>query len=89
MPSSALDERFDAAGAKGHRFSPMRVAMAGLLWALIGVGVSSAASTAWVLGVVALEMTLGLIARPLARGVTASRLRARPRARGKCSLWQP
>jgi signal transduction histidine kinase/CheY-like chemotaxis protein len=68
-----FDERFSEAGARSFHFSAMRVLMAGVIWAVLGLGVSWQAAGFWVAAVIAVEWPLREVTRPMARGLKLSR----------------
>ena len=71
-----FDERFRAAGARSFFFSPVRLVMAGVLWAVLGVGVGWQAAGFWVAAVLLVEWPLREVTRPMARGLDLSRTEA-------------
>jgi signal transduction histidine kinase/AmiR/NasT family two-component response regulator len=71
-----FDERFMAAGARSFFFSPVRLAMAGVVWAVLGLGVGWRIAGFWAVTVVLIEWPLREMTRPLARGLTLSRAEA-------------
>ncbi|HEX3888699.1 MAG TPA: ATP-binding protein [Phenylobacterium sp.] len=71
-----FDERFMAAGARSFFFSPVRLAMAGVVWAVLGLGVGWRIAGLWAVTVVLIEWPLREMTRPLARGLNLSRAEA-------------
>jgi two-component system, sensor histidine kinase len=71
-----FDERFTAAGARSFRFSPVRVLMAGVIGAIIGLGVGWGPALAWTALVLLLEWPQRATTRTMARGEPVSRLQA-------------
>jgi len=71
-----FDERFRAAGARSFFFSPVRVLMAGILWAVLGLGAGWQVAGFWVAAVLLIEWPMREITRPMARGLDLSRLEA-------------
>jgi signal transduction histidine kinase/ActR/RegA family two-component response regulator len=71
-----FDERFMAAGARSFFFSPVRLAMAGVIWAVLGLGVGWRIAGFWAMTVVLIEWPLREMTRPLARGLNLSRAEA-------------
>ena len=71
-----FDERFRAAGARSFFFSPVRLAMAGVLWAVLGLGVGWQAAGVWVAAVLLIEWPMREVTRPMARGLDLSRVEA-------------
>jgi signal transduction histidine kinase len=71
-----FDERFRAAGARSFFFSPVRLAMAGVLWAVLGLGVGWQAAGFWVAAVLLIEWPMREVTRPMARGLSLSRAEA-------------
>ena len=76
MSAHWFDERFIAAGARSFQFSPVRLAMAAILGAILGLGVGWPVAGLWVAAVVAMEWPLREATRPMAAGLPVSRLRA-------------
>ena len=71
-----FDERFRAAGARSFFFSPVRLAMAGVLWGMLGLGVGWQTAGFWVAAVLLIEWPLREITRPMARGLDLGRAEA-------------
>jgi signal transduction histidine kinase len=71
-----FDERFRAAGARSFFFSPVRVAMAGVLWAMLGLGAGWQAAGLWIVAVLLVEWPMREMTRPMARGLNLSRVEA-------------
>ncbi|WP_324944763.1 hypothetical protein, partial [Phenylobacterium sp.] len=71
-----FDERFMAAGARSFFFSPVRLAMAGVVWAVLGLGIDWRIAGFWAVTVVLIEWPLREMTRPLARGLNLSRAEA-------------
>ncbi|MGZ6020155.1 MAG: ATP-binding protein [Phenylobacterium sp.] len=71
-----FDERFRAAGARSFFFSPVRVAVAGILWAVLGLGAGWPAAGVWVAAVLLIEWPMREMTRPMARGLDLSRVEA-------------
>ena len=71
-----FDERFRAAGARSFFFSPVRIAMAGVLWAMLGLGAGWHAAGFWVAAVLLVEWPMREMTRPMARGLNLSRAEA-------------
>jgi signal transduction histidine kinase len=71
-----FDERFDEAGARSFHFSVIRLSMAVVVWAILGLGVSWRTAGVWVVVAVALEWPLREMTRPMARGLKLSRAEA-------------
>src|ERR1700761_8704313 len=63
-----FDERFAAAGARSFHFSIVRLLMAGVIWAVMGLGAGWRVAGVWVVAVLLLEWPLREITRPMARG---------------------
>ncbi|HXA40314.1 MAG TPA: ATP-binding protein [Phenylobacterium sp.] len=71
-----FDERFSEAGARSFHFSAMRLLMAGVVWAVMGLGESWQKAGFWVVAAVAVEWPLREVTRPMARGLKLSRAEA-------------
>ncbi|HLZ77164.1 response regulator [Phenylobacterium sp.] len=71
-----FDERFRAAGARSFFFSPVRLAMAAVLWAVLGLGAGWPAAGFWVAAVLLIEWPMRELTRPMARGLDLSRSEA-------------
>jgi signal transduction histidine kinase/CheY-like chemotaxis protein len=71
-----FDERFAAAGARSFHFSIVRLLMAGVIWAVMGLGAGWRVAGVWVVVVLLVEWPLREITRPMARGLKLSRLEA-------------
>jgi CheY-like chemotaxis protein len=67
-----FDERFSEAGARSFHFSLMRLLMAGVIWAVLGLGVGWPTAGFWVVAAVGVEWPLREVTRPLARGLMLS-----------------
>src|SRR4051794_23195774 len=68
-----FDERFAAAGARSFLFSPVRIVVAVVLCALLGLAVGWPVASVWVTAVLALEIPMCLTSRPMALGRPMSR----------------
>jgi signal transduction histidine kinase/ActR/RegA family two-component response regulator len=71
-----FDERFRAAGARSFMFSPVRIAMSVVLWAILGLGVGWQTAGLWVVTVLVIEWPMREMTRPMARGLALNRLEA-------------
>jgi CheY-like chemotaxis protein len=76
MLRDGFDERFRAAGARSFFFSPVRLAMAGVLWAVLGLGAGWPVAGFWVAAVLLAEWPMRELTRPMARGLDLSRIEA-------------
>lgn len=76
MLDSWFDDRFAEAGARTFHASVLRLAMAGALWAILGLGVGWQTAGFWVVAAVGVEWPLREVARPMARGLKLSRAEA-------------
>ena len=68
-----FDERFRATGARSFHFSILRMAMAGAMWAVLGLAVGWRAAGIWAAAAVLIEWPLREVTRPMARGLSLSR----------------
>jgi signal transduction histidine kinase len=68
-----FDERFRAAGARSFHFSGVRMAMVGVVWTVLGLGVGWREAGFWALVVVLIEWPFREVTRPMARGLSLSR----------------
>jgi hypothetical protein len=73
MWGDGFDERFKAAGARSFFASPVRLAMAGLLWAVLGLNAGWQAAGYWAAVVLLIEWPMRELTRPMARGLRLSR----------------
>src|SRR4051794_4179928 len=73
MFSDWFDERYTAAGARSFLFSPVRIFVAVVLWALMGLAVSWPTAGAWFAVVMALEWPFRALTRAMSRGETPGR----------------
>ena len=69
-----FDERFRAAGAKSFHFSVLRMAMAAAMWPVLGLGVGWREAGIWAVAAVLIEWPLREVTRPMARGLSLSRV---------------
>jgi len=68
-----FDERFTMAAARSFLFSPVRVAVALVLWALVGLSVSWTVASIWLAAAMAIEWPFRAITKPAWKGETLSR----------------
>ncbi|MFL5297678.1 MAG: ATP-binding protein [Phenylobacterium sp.] len=71
--SDWFDERFTAAGARSFQFSPVRIGVAAVLWALMGMVVSWPTAGVWLAAVMALEWPFRALTKPMWRGESLGR----------------
>jgi signal transduction histidine kinase/CheY-like chemotaxis protein len=72
MRGEWFDERFTAAGARSFLFSPVRVVVGAVIWALLGLGIDWTIASIWLAVVLALEVPFWLVTRPMAQGQSIS-----------------
>ncbi len=72
MFSDWFDERFMVAAARSYLFSPVRIVVALVFWALLGLSVSWETAGWWLLTVMAVEWPFRAVTKPTWRGETLS-----------------
>jgi signal transduction histidine kinase/ActR/RegA family two-component response regulator len=71
-----FDERFTAAGTRSFLFSSVRLFVAAVVGALVGLGVDWTAAAIWTAAVLAVEIPFRIVTKPMKPGTPVSRRRA-------------